>query len=111
MKFFHRTMVHHRHINRITHLEDEQGNLIKEHTQIEAELNRYYHDLLTETKADREATINRVTSHIPSMVTLEENATLMRHIMQEEVDQATKYIPPGKSPGPDGFTTDFFHHC
>ena len=35
----------------------------------------------------------------------------MRQITQEEVDQATKDIPPGKAPGPDGFITDIFHHC
>jgi hypothetical protein len=45
------------------------------------------------------------------MVTPEQNATLMRPITQEEVDQAAKSMPPGKAPGPDGFTTDFFHHC
>jgi hypothetical protein len=27
------------------------------------------------------------------------------------VDQAVKYMPPGRAPGPDGFTPDFFHHC
>jgi hypothetical protein len=27
------------------------------------------------------------------------------------VDKAVKDMPPGKAPGPDGFTTDFFHHC
>jgi hypothetical protein len=70
-KFFHRAMVHRRHINRITHLEDGQGNPIREHTQIEAELNNYYHDLLTETREDRDSAIRRVTSHIPSMVTPE----------------------------------------
>ena len=45
------------------------------------------------------------------MVTPEQNATLMRPMTQEEVDQATKSMPLGKAPGPDGFTTDFFHHC
>jgi hypothetical protein len=35
----------------------------------------------------------------------------MRQITQEEVDQAAKYMAPRKAPGPDGFTTDFFHHC
>jgi hypothetical protein len=64
-------MVHRRHINRITHLEDGQGNLIREHTQIEEELNRYYHDLLTETKEDKDEAIRQVTSHIPSLVTPE----------------------------------------
>jgi hypothetical protein len=27
------------------------------------------------------------------------------------VDEAVKDMPPGKSPGSDGFTPDFFHHC
>jgi hypothetical protein len=76
-KFFHRAMVHRRLINKITHLEDGQGNPIREYTQIEAELNNYYRDLLTETKEDRSAAIMRVTSHIPSMVTPEQNAALM----------------------------------
>jgi hypothetical protein len=31
--------------------------------------------------------------------------------MLEEVDQALQDTPKGKSPGPDGFTSDFFHHC
>jgi hypothetical protein len=44
-------------------------------------------------------------------VTPEQNAALMRLITQEEVDQEVKEIPSGKAPGPDGFTTDFFHHC
>jgi len=44
-------------------------------------------------------------------VTPKQNATLMQPITQEEVDQAVKSMPPGKALGPDGFTTDFFHHC
>jgi len=35
----------------------------------------------------------------------------MRPITIEEVDQDVKEIPVGKALGPDGFTTDFFHHC
>jgi hypothetical protein len=27
------------------------------------------------------------------------------------VDSTVKEMPPGKAPGPDGFTTDFFHYC
>jgi hypothetical protein len=34
----------------------------------------------------------------------------MRPITQDEVDKEVKDMPSGKSPGPDGFTTDFFHH-
>jgi exonuclease III len=110
-KFFHRAMMHRRHVNRITHLEDGQGNPVREHSKIEAELINYYQDLLTETKEDRTEAIQRITRHIPPLVTSEQNAALTRPITQEEVDQAVKTMPPGKAPGPDGFTTDFFHHC
>jgi hypothetical protein len=110
-KFFHRAMVHCRHINKITHLEDSQGNPIREHSQIEAELTNYYWDLLTKTREERMKSIQRVTRHIPSLVTPEQNLALTQPITQEEVDQAIKSMPPGKAPGPDGFTTDFFHHC
>jgi hypothetical protein len=72
-KFFHRAMMHRRHVNRITHLEDSQGNPVREHSQIEAELINYYQDLLTETKEDRTTAIQRVTRHIPSLVTSEQN--------------------------------------
>jgi len=33
----------------------------------------------------------------------------MTPIMQEEVDQDIQELPIGKAPGPDGFTTNFFH--
>jgi hypothetical protein len=85
-KFFHIAMVHRRYINKITHLEDAQGNPIREHTQIEEELKNYYKDLLTKTSQDRMTAIRWVTSHIPSLVTPEQNAALMRPITQEEVD-------------------------
>jgi hypothetical protein len=110
-KFFHRTMIHRRHINRITHLEDEHGNLLRENSRIEEELTRHYQNLMTENQHNSEEAIARVTSHIPSLVTPAQNAALTRPITQEEVDQAAKDMPPGKAPGPDGFTMDFFHHC
>jgi hypothetical protein len=55
--------------------------------------------------------ICKVTQHIPALITPEQNNALMRPISQEEVDQAIKEMPPGKAPGLDGFTTNFFHHC
>jgi hypothetical protein len=34
----------------------------------------------------------------------------MRPITQEEVDHVVKEMVAGTTPGPDSFTTDFFHH-
>jgi hypothetical protein len=104
-------MVHRRYINKITQLEDGQGNPIRDHASIAEELTNYYKYLLTEPIKDRMPTIHKITRHIPSLVTQEQNEALTRPITQEEVDQAVKEMPPGKAPGPDGFTTDFFHYC
>jgi exonuclease III len=109
--FFHRAMTHRRYINRITQLEDDQGTPIRDHDQIAEELNSFYQDLLTETNVNREEAIQKVTRHIPRLINSEQNTTLMRPITQSEVNLAVKDMPPGKAPGPDGFTTDFFHYC
>jgi len=104
-------MVHNRYINRITQLEDAQGNPIQEHMKIVEELTTYYKELLIETNDDREATFEKIKKHIPLLVTQENNEALIRPITQEEVYHAVKEIPPWKVLGLDGFTTNFFHHC
>jgi hypothetical protein len=92
-KFFHRSMVHRRYINRITQLEDAQGNPIRDHDKIVEELTNYYKYLLTEPIKDRTPTICKITRHIPSLVTHEQNEALTRPITQEEVDHKLKKCP------------------
>jgi exonuclease III len=110
-KFFHRSMVQRRQSNRITHLISEQGTKIQQHADVEKELLTYYQSLLTEPPTDRSQAITSILKHIPKEVTKEQNETLMRPITQEEVDQSLKATPLGKAPGPDDFTSDFFHYC
>jgi len=74
-------------------------------------LTNYYKYLLTKPIKDLRPVIFKITRHIPSLVTQEKHEALTRTITQEEVDQAVKEIPPGKSPGLDGFTPNFFHYC
>jgi hypothetical protein len=52
-----------------------------------------------------------VTTNIPTLITLEKNEALMTPISQDEVDLAIQELPTGKVPGPNGFTTNFFHSC
>jgi hypothetical protein len=110
-KFFHRSMIHRRFINRITKLENAQGNTLLSHQDITQELTGYYKDLLSEPPEDRAEAIRRVTTNILTLITQEQNEALMTPISQAEVDQAIQELPTGKAPGPDGFTTDFFHSC
>jgi hypothetical protein len=110
-KFFHRSMIHRRFINRITKLENAHGTTLLSHQDIMKELTDYYHDLLSEPQVDRAEAIGRVTTNILTLITQEQNEALMTPISQAEVDQAIQELPAGKAPGPDGFTTDFFHAC
>jgi hypothetical protein len=38
-------------------------------------------------------------------------SALEAHFTDEEVWEAIRAMPPNKSPGPDGFTSEFYRHC
>jgi hypothetical protein len=110
-KFFHRTFIQRRHSNKITHLISDNGDTVHSHEDMENTLTGYFQNLLTEPRADRHEAIKKVTRHVPSLVTPEQNIALLWPITIEEVDQALQETPKRKAPGPNGFTSDFFHHC
>ena len=76
-KFFHRTTIHRRHTNKITHLTSANGEPIHSHEDLEMTLIDYYKYLLTEPFPDRSEAIAKVTQHVPSLVTPEQNSTLL----------------------------------
>jgi hypothetical protein len=110
-KFFHRSMIQHCHHNRITKLKYANGNCLTEHKEIERELTSYFHNLLSEPQQDRRTAIQKITQHILNLVSPEQNKALMHPTSLEEVEQVVFDMPKNKSPGPDGFTTDFFQAC
>jgi hypothetical protein len=55
--------------------------------------------------------IQRITQHIPKLVTEEQNINLNKPISKEEVDQVVQEMPNGKAPSPDSFTVEFFKAC
>jgi hypothetical protein len=63
----------------------------------------------SEPPGDRSPTIEKITQHIPGIITREQNESLLRPITIEEVDQALQDTPEGKALGLDNFTTYFFH--
>jgi hypothetical protein len=110
-KLFHRTVIQRRHSNNITHLILDEGETIHSHDDMETTLIDYFQNLLTEPLPDRHEAINKVTRHVPSLVTQEQNSALLRPFTIEEVDQVLQDTPKCKAPGLDSFTNDFFHHC
>jgi hypothetical protein len=110
-KFFHNSMIQRRHQNKITSLRDNQGNKVNNHQDIQSELMQYYSSLMQEPQQHRNEAIKKITQHIPKILNEDHNEALMRQITMEEVEQAIWEIPKGKSPGPDGFTVDFYQAC
>lgn len=47
--------------------------------------------------------------NVPKIIKYEHNELLLRPSTQQEVDAAMHQLKEGKAPGPDGFTTTFFH--
>eukprot|EP00253_Pinus_taeda_P007997 PITA_07997 len=62
---------------------------------------RRMHNLISHIQNDQG---ERVETHE------EHNLLLLQPIQLHEVDNAVKNLKSGKAPGPDGFTSDFFHH-
>jgi hypothetical protein len=110
-KFFHRTVIHKRHTNKITSLISATRETIHSHEDMELTLIGYYQYLLTDPIPDRHEAIAKVTQHMPSLVTQEKNSSLLWPITIKEVDQVLQDTPKCKAPGLDDFTSDLFHHC
>ena len=89
-------MIHRCLINRITKLDDSQGNTLLTHWEITHELTDFYKDLLSEPNVDHTSTIEWVTQNIPTIITQEQNEALMTTIMQAEVDHAIQELPTGR---------------
>jgi len=89
----------------------DEGETLQSHADLESNLIDHFQNILTEPIPDRREAIHKITRHVPTLVTQEKNAALIRPFTIEEVYQALQDTPKGKAPGPDGFTSDFFHYC
>ena len=77
--------------------------------EIEAELTQHFLEILREDGGDRSWDIEQVTRLVPRLVTGENNEMLNKPIGMQEVEEAVNQMALGRSLGPDGFTSNFFH--
>ena len=77
--------------------------------EIEAELTQHFFEILRDDGGDRSQDIEQITSLVPKLVTGENNEMLIKPIGMQEVEEAVNQMALGKSLGPDGFTSNFFH--
>eukprot|EP00253_Pinus_taeda_P007598 PITA_07598 len=109
-KFFHNTTIQRRMHNNITHIQNEQGIKVEKHEEIEAELLNYFKQVHKEPISDRSQAIQNITSKIPKLISDEHNQMLLKPVDLQEVEIAVKQLKAGKAPGPNGFTSNFFHN-
>jgi len=97
--------------NKIYYLKKQYGTLLETHKEIETELVSYYEDLFKVENRSRGDAIQWVANHIPILVTDQHNASRMHPISLQEVECVVMQMKEGTTPGPDGFTINFFHSC
>ena len=87
------------------------GSRVETWREIEEELSQHFSDILKEDGGDRSRAINMITDLIPRTVTKENNEIqLVKLVSMQEVEEVIHQMALGKAPGPDGFTSNFFHH-
>ena len=94
-------------INRIT---NQQGEQVEQQEDIEMVLLEHFKGIQQEPPIDRQPAIDEITQLIPKLVTAEHNQMLTCLVSLQEVGLAVTQSKDDKAPGPDGFTTNFFHH-
>eukprot|EP00253_Pinus_taeda_P004859 PITA_04859 len=109
-KFFHRTTVQRRMHNQISQVTNAQGDKLETQEEIEKEFLQYFKAMSQEPNINREEAIDNITGHIPRLITEEQNSLLLKPISLQEVEIAAKSLKAGKAPGPDGFSSNFFHY-
>lgn len=95
--------------NNITFINNNQGEKLETHEDMEKELRDYFQEALKEQTRSRTVAIQEVTRHIPKLITEEHNKNLLQPVTKQEVEETMAQLKYGKAPGPDGFTTNFFH--
>ena len=83
---------------------------MEKHEEMEQELLDYFKGIHQEPLVNRQQAIDQITSLIPKLIMAEHNQMLLRPVSLQEFESAMVQFKDGKAPGPDGFTSNFFHH-
>ena len=86
------------------------NNTITTQAELESHILQFYQNLYTRDEQVEGATDARADcfQHIQQLVTEDHNAELLRPISMEEVSEAVKQLPAGKTPGVDTIPAEFY---
>eukprot|EP00253_Pinus_taeda_P008598 PITA_08598 len=109
-KFFHRSTIQRRMRNNISQIINEQGEKMETQEEIEREFIQHFKEMSKEPNINQTTAIEEITQHILHLISEEQNSLLLKPISLQEVETAAFSLKAGKAPGPDGFTSNFFHY-
>ena len=90
-------------------MKKEDESIAKTQEDLENTLNHYFANLLQEPERDREEAHREVLRHIPKLIMEDHNKVLGKSIEMSEVEMVVSQLAKDKAPGPNGFTSNFFH--
>ena len=96
--------------NAIWDLEDEDGNLIVDDFGIKDMGVRHFKKIFQDDHLSNIEAQLKVIRLFPSFINSEERESFTCQISLEEIESTLKSFKKDKAPGPDGFTSNFFHH-
>ena len=85
------------------------GTQVEIREEVGEELVNHFKEIMTEDNGDRDRHIAWIMTLIPRTISREDNENLSKPITMQEVEEAMSQMAQGKTPGPDGFATNFFH--
>ena len=108
-RYFHAVTKGRRVKNTINSIQDEQRVIYRGHSEISQVAVNYFQNLYASEGTDPHQYV-RVFQNLQQRVTTKMNQDLTRMVTEEEVFTAVMDIGAQRTPGPDGFSTVFYHH-
>ena len=94
---------------KINRIGNEKGEVTTDTAEIQRIMRDYYKQLHDNKMDNLEEMDKFLEKHNLLRLNQEEIENINRPITSTEIETVIKYLPTNKSPGPDGFTGEFYH--